>query len=48
MRPQPQQPRLEVNLVDLSPHPQAQSIEVRPQGLETYDALAHQSEEDLP
>ena len=32
--------------VDLSRHPQAQSIEVRPPDLEPYDELARQSEED--
>jgi len=32
--------------VDLSRHPQAQSIEVRPQDLEPYDELARPSEED--
>ncbi len=31
--------------VDLSRHPQAQSIEVRPQDLETYDELARQPED---
>jgi hypothetical protein len=32
--------------VDLSRHPQAQSIEVRPQDLESYDELARPPEEE--
>jgi transposase len=32
--------------VDLSRHPQAQSIEVRPHDLETYDELAHTHDDD--
>jgi transposase len=32
--------------VDLSRHPEAQSIDIRPHDLETYDALAHSREDD--
>jgi hypothetical protein len=32
--------------VDLSRHPEAQSIEVRPHDLETYDELAHNRDDD--
>jgi len=32
--------------VDLSRHPQAQTIEVRPHNLETYDELAHPHDEE--
>jgi hypothetical protein len=32
--------------VDLSRHPEAQSIEVRPHALETYDELAHHHDDD--
>jgi hypothetical protein len=32
--------------VDLSRHPQAQAMEVRPHNLETYDELAHPSDDD--
>jgi transposase len=35
------QPRPTQLVLDLSRHPQAQSIEIRPHDLETYDALAH-------
>ena len=34
--------------VDLSRHPEAQSIDVRPHDLETYDALAHSRDDDEP
>lgn len=34
--------------LDLSHHPQAQSVDVRPHALETYDELAHPSEDDEP
>jgi hypothetical protein len=33
-------------VVDLSNHPEAQSIEVRPHDLETYDELAHNHDDD--
>jgi hypothetical protein len=32
--------------VDLSGHPQAQSIDIRPHSLETYDELAHPENDD--
>lgn len=32
--------------VDLSRHPEAQSIDIRPHDLETYDALAHSRDDD--
>jgi hypothetical protein len=34
--------------VDLSRHPEAQSIDVRPHDLETYDALARPHDDDEP
>jgi transposase len=40
------QPRLEPLAVDLSRHPQAQALEVRPHALETYDELAHIQDND--
>src|SRR5689334_542552 len=43
LRRQPRPRRVEV---DLSRHPQAQSIEVRPHRLETYDELAHPEDDD--
>ena len=33
-------------VVDLSHHPQAQSVDVRPHDLETYDELAHRQDDD--
>jgi hypothetical protein len=42
-RQQRNTPRL---AVDLSRHPEAQSIEVRPHDLETYDELAHNRDDD--
>jgi hypothetical protein len=32
--------------LDLRRHPQAESVEVRPHDLETYDELAHRPDED--
>ena len=40
------QPRQALPAVDLSRHPQAQAIDVRPHDLETYDELAHRKEDD--
>lgn len=40
------QPRTTPLLVDLSGHPHAQSIDVRPHNLETYDELAQRQDED--
>jgi hypothetical protein len=40
------QPRLEPLAVDLSHHPEAQSLDVRPHALETYDALARTQNDD--
>ena len=40
------QPRPTQLVLDLSRHPLAQSIEVRPHDLETYDALAHTQDDD--
>jgi hypothetical protein len=40
------QPRPHRLAVDLSGHPEAQSIDVRPHSLETYDELAHHPEDD--
>ena len=40
------QPRPTLVPLDLSRHPQAQSIEVRPHDLETYDELAHTQDDD--
>ena len=40
------QPRSRRVAVDLSGHPQAQSIDVRPHRLETYDELAHPEDDD--
>jgi len=40
------QPRPRRPAVDLSGHPQAQSIDVRPHSLETYDELAHLEDDD--
>jgi transposase len=41
-----QQRRTPPLAVDLSRHPEAQSIEVRPHDLETYDELAHNRDDD--
>jgi hypothetical protein len=41
------QPRPTQLVLDLSRHPLAQSIEVRPHSLETYDALAHTQDDDF-
>jgi transposase len=41
------QPRLRRVALDLSHHPQAQSIDVRPHDLETYDELARTSNDDF-
>jgi hypothetical protein len=35
------QPRFTPLALDLSRHPQAQSLDVRPHDLESYDELAH-------
>lgn len=40
------QPRQALPAVDLSRHPQAQAIDVRPHDLETCDELAHRTEDD--
>jgi hypothetical protein len=40
------EPRTAPMHVDLSGHPQAQAIDVRPHNLETYDELAHRQDED--
>jgi transposase len=40
------QPRPRRIAVDLSGHPEAQSIDVRPHSLETYDELAHREDDD--
>jgi len=40
------QPRLRRVALDLSHHPQAQSVDVRPHDLETYDELARTSNDD--
>ncbi len=40
------QPRLRRVALDLSHHPQAQSVEVRPHDLETYDELARTQDDD--
>lgn len=40
------QPRPRRVALDLSGHPQAQSIDVRPHDLETYDELAHTQDDD--
>ena len=40
------QPRQTLPAVDLSRHPQAQAIDVRPHDLETYDELAHRKDDD--
>jgi hypothetical protein len=45
LRRQPRPPRV---ALDLSHHPQAQSIDVRPHDLETYDELARTSEDTEP
>ena len=42
LRRKPKAPRL---AVDLSQHPEAQSIDVRPHNLETYDELAHSQDD---
>ena len=34
--------------LDLSRHPEAQNLEVRPHDLETYDELAHRRDDDEP
>jgi len=41
------QPRPALSAVDLSRYPQAQTIDVRPHDLETYDELAHRKEDDF-
>jgi hypothetical protein len=40
------QPRVHPAAVDLSHHPAAQSVDVRPHDLETYDELAHPQDND--
>ena len=40
------QPSAALAAVDLSRYPQAQTIDVRPHDLETYDELAHRKEDD--
>jgi hypothetical protein len=40
------QPPPALAAVDLSRYPQAQTIDVRPHDLETYDELAHRKEDD--
>ena len=40
------QPRLRRVALDLSHHPQAQSVDVRPHDLETYDELARTEDDD--
>jgi transposase len=40
------QPRSSPVVLDLSGHPQAQSVDVRPHNLETYDELAHSEDDD--
>jgi transposase len=40
------QPRPRRVALDLSGHPQAQSVDVRPHNLETYDELAHSPDDD--
>jgi len=40
------QPRPRRVAVDLSGHPEAQSIDIRPHSLETYDELAHPEDDD--
>ena len=40
------QPRSTPLALDLSRHPQAQSLDVRPHDLETYDELAHTKSND--
>ena len=40
------QPRSKPVALDLSHHPQAQSLEVRPHDLETYDELARTKDDD--
>ena len=34
--------------LDLSRHPEAQNLDVRPHDLETYDELAHRRDDDEP
>ena len=43
LRRQPRQRRV---ALDLSGHPQAQSVDVRPHSLEIYDELARSSDDD--
>jgi hypothetical protein len=40
------QPRSTLPILDLSRHPQAQSLDVRPHALETYDELARAKDND--
>jgi len=40
------EPRPKRVALDLSHHPEAQSIDVRPHDLETYDELAHSQDDD--
>jgi hypothetical protein len=40
------QPQRRVAALDLSAYPQAQSIDVRPHDLETYDELARSQDDD--
>jgi hypothetical protein len=40
------QPRVHAAAVDLSHHPAAQSVDVRPHDLETYDELARTQDND--
>jgi hypothetical protein len=40
------QPRSTPLNLDLSHHPQAQSLDIRPHDLETYDELAHTKDDD--
>jgi hypothetical protein len=40
------QPRPQRVALDLSHHPQAQSVDVRPHNLETYDELARTEDDD--
>jgi hypothetical protein len=44
LRRQPRQPRV---ALDLSSHPQAQLVDVRPHSLETYDELARTPDDDI-
>ena len=42
----PRQPRSTPLCLDLSHHPQAQSLDIRPHDLETYDELARTQDTD--